>query len=74
MAKLHLPRLYVMPEYEVEDEEEEAGDLIHTDAHPFCDDLDCDCHNQGAYEEYLEPGLNDGTMTGAEALRKYFGK
>lgn len=74
MATLHLPRLYVMPEYEVEDAEEEPGELIHTADRPFCGDSDCWCHNDENVAAYIDPYLDDGTMSNAEAFRVYFGQ
>lgn len=52
--------------------EQEEPSFVHSSEHPFCSDPDCPCHNQESYEEYLEPSLNDGTMTGREALRMYW--
>ena len=74
MALLHLPRLYVPYEYAVEEEEDEAGELLHTDEHPFCPDPDCGCHNDENVAEHIDPYLDNGTMSNAEAFRTYFGK
>lgn len=50
----------------------EESTFVHGEDHPFCNDPDCPCHNQDAYEEHLEPYLDNGTMTGREALRMYW--
>lgn len=52
--------------------EQEVPSFVHSDDHPFCNDPDCPCHCPEGYEEHLEPFLNDGTMTGREALQIYW--
>jgi hypothetical protein len=52
--------------------EQAEPSFVHSDEHPFCDDPDCPCHNQAAVDEYITPGLDNGTLTGAEALRMYW--
>lgn len=52
--------------------EQEEPSFVHSDEHPFCSDPDCPCHNEEAVAEHIVPYLEDGTMSGAEALRKYW--
>lgn len=50
--------------------------LIHTDDHPFCEDMECPCHrdSQRIYQ-YVPPGMIlDGLMTIGELDRLYEGR
>jgi hypothetical protein len=48
--------------------------VIHTPEHPFCSDLGCPCHCDESVAEYIDPRLDEGTLSGAQALRLYFGQ
>ncbi len=51
-----------------------GDDLLHTDDHPFCDDLDCPCHGDAALiREYLAQPWRAGLLTIAEAARTLYG-
>lgn len=59
------------------DEEEEyyaVGELIHTDEHPFCDDMSCPCHEDSENIGVVGEQVSDGLMTPAEADRYYRGQ
>jgi len=51
---------------------QEEPSFVHSDAHPFCGDPDCPCHNEDNYRENIGRFLDEGTMTGAEGLRRYW--
>lgn len=50
--------------------------MLHDEAHPFCDQEDCPCHDDKAlYERCVAiPLFEDGTLTIAEALRLFEGR
>lgn len=50
-------------------------ELVHTDDHPYCNDMKCPCHNdeERNYELYTWP-LRQGLMTTDEAQRLYRGQ
>ena len=48
---------------------------VHTDEHPFCSDMSCDCHDDSQFiAEYLEQPFYDGLLTSAEYFRIKEGK
>jgi len=51
---------------------QEEPSFVHSDEHPFCSDPDCPCHNEDDYREYIGQYLDNGMMTGAEGLRRYW--
>jgi hypothetical protein len=53
----------------------EAGEIIHTDAHPFCGDETCPCHDdKEAWHRECGFPILDGLMTESEASRLFYGK
>ncbi len=52
-----------------------ANEDIHTNAHPFCNDRFCRCHDDGEYvtTHCLQPYI-DGLVTKEEAERIYWGR
>jgi hypothetical protein len=51
-----------------------VDELVHTDENPFCNSPDRPCHNDDNVEAYIDPYLDEGTMSNAEAFRMYFGR
>ncbi len=53
--------------------------ILHDEAHPFCDDMSCECHNrriaenQEAFEHCIGNPLMAGLLTVDEAQRLYHG-
>ncbi len=56
-------------------EYENGDELIHTDEHPFCQDIgSCDCHiDQELLNDYIAKPLTDGMMTYSEARKLWRG-
>ena len=71
---LFLPGCREVVTVETQPEDLPGDSRLHTDEHPFCGDCDCDCHNSEAVAEYIDPYLDEGTMSNGEAIRRYFGK
>lgn len=49
-------------------------EIIHTDAHPFCSDLECPCHNASDYMALVGDPIDAGEMSAADGLRLCFGQ
>jgi hypothetical protein len=47
---------------------------IHTDDHPFCDDMSCPCHEDPENVETLGQAYADGLASTGDADRIYRGK
>lgn len=48
--------------------------ITHTNEHPFCDDPECDCHEDSTLVRmFITVPLNQGLMSNSEAIRLYFG-
>ncbi len=52
----------------------DEGEIIHTDAHPFCEDKTCPCHCLEAMTEFIEHPILEGLLTGDEAARLWRGE
>ena len=52
----------------------DEGEIIHTDAHPFCEDKTCPCHRLEAMTEFIEHPILEGLLTGDEAARLWRGE
>jgi len=49
--------------------------ILHTDEHPLCADLTCPCHDdRDLVRQYINKPLDNGLLTGSEAIRLYFGR
>jgi hypothetical protein len=48
----------------------------HTNEHPFCaDDPDCPCRSDSnLVREFIDKPIDNGLLTGSEAIRLYFGR
>jgi hypothetical protein len=52
----------------------DGDELIHTDEHLFCSELDCLCHHDPANLAQLASWVRDGLMTQAQADRYFQGQ
>lgn len=46
----------------------------HTEAHPFCSDTRCSCHDQASLIMPVAQAVQDGLFTSEEATRYILGK
>jgi hypothetical protein len=53
----------------------EGGDEpIHTNEHPFCDEMSCPCHEESEFIEQVQTWVTDGLITIEDAERIYRGQ
>lgn len=52
---------------------EDGDEFIHTDDHPFCDELDCLCHEDQEALAQVQTWITDGLITAEDADRIYRG-
>jgi len=69
MVCAYIPALRVIPVVRNEDEDV----IIHTDDHPFCEDLSCPCHADQNALAAVGDLVTNGLMTPAEADAVYHG-
>lgn len=54
--------------------------ILHDEAHPFCDDATCDCHdeeqedNKALFLESIEQPIQDGLLTEHEGYCLHWGE
>ena len=53
----------------------QCDEIIHTNEHPFCDDMMCPCRADfQLIMEYVYQPVQDGLLTADEGKRLYYGK
>jgi hypothetical protein len=67
-ASLFTPNSCPIIQYDDDDE------LLHTDEHLFCAEMDCLCHADQERMAQLNSWVQDGTMTMEQAERYYQGQ